>query len=425
MVDKPDSVFDKLDRQEGKIDDISEKLEGISIKDLYALAKRTFDYGDYETAQKYYNHISLLNPLDWEAPLWASLCNYKGYHDMFFWSKLPEKSEKIIVSTIKYINSLDLDQSKKESELSRCLEILREFIDGTRDHYYRYKDRYDDIDNNFAFVLQEWILNIFNQTKDVDLECMSSFRSFLADECLDVINLVQLVSSEINRDMFEHFKSIATKHTEIDYDALMNHQEELNIEITKSGSKLTPEEKNTILLNGKMFFEFSDKVIAKRASRKNAIYGTIIVLTSLVGAIFSFIHSPYLAFAFLLSFITGIIFIIKSMLEKDRVNCSSFLANKRKKCRLSSTNAVVREDAFSFMLMFFVISMVVSFLSAVMVSVMLFTSAKEMETYYKTIFCVCSVIGSLAQYINVLTNNIGYYDGEYRYLYKGKFYTLE
>ena len=100
MENKPQNVFEKLDKQGEQIDDISQRLEGISINDLYALAKRTWDYGDFQTAQKYYNHISLLKPLDWEAPLYASLCNFKGYHDMFFWTKVPEQTEKIIISTL-------------------------------------------------------------------------------------------------------------------------------------------------------------------------------------------------------------------------------------------------------------------------------------------------------------------------------------
>lgn len=43
MENKPQNVFEKLDKQGEQIDDISSKLEGISINDLYALAKRTWD----------------------------------------------------------------------------------------------------------------------------------------------------------------------------------------------------------------------------------------------------------------------------------------------------------------------------------------------------------------------------------------------
>ena len=109
MENKSQSVFEKLDNQDKKIEEISSRLEGISINDLYALAKRTWEYGDFQTAQKYYNHISFLRPLDWEAPLYASLCNFHGFHEMFFWVKVPEQIEKIIVSTIEYINNLDYE----------------------------------------------------------------------------------------------------------------------------------------------------------------------------------------------------------------------------------------------------------------------------------------------------------------------------
>ena len=36
MENKPQNVFEKLDKQGEQIDDISSKLEGISINDLYA-----------------------------------------------------------------------------------------------------------------------------------------------------------------------------------------------------------------------------------------------------------------------------------------------------------------------------------------------------------------------------------------------------
>ena len=160
MENKPQNVFEKLDKQGEQIEDISQRLEGISINDLYALAKRTWDYGDFQTAQKYYNHISLLKPLDWEAPLYASLCNFKGYHDMFFWTKVPEQTEKIIISTIRYINSLELDSDKKESEMSKCIEIIEDNMLKTKDHYFKYKKEYDDTDSDYIYVLEEYFLNV-------------------------------------------------------------------------------------------------------------------------------------------------------------------------------------------------------------------------------------------------------------------------
>ena len=47
------NLFEKLNKQSETIDQVAEKLDGVSITDLYALAKRTWDYRDYEMAQKY------------------------------------------------------------------------------------------------------------------------------------------------------------------------------------------------------------------------------------------------------------------------------------------------------------------------------------------------------------------------------------
>lgn len=61
MENMPQNLFEKLDKKGEQIEDISQRLEGISTNDLYVLAKRIWDYDNFQTAQKYYNHISLLN----------------------------------------------------------------------------------------------------------------------------------------------------------------------------------------------------------------------------------------------------------------------------------------------------------------------------------------------------------------------------
>ena len=65
MENNPQNVFEKLDKQGEQIEDISQRLEGISINDLYALAKRTWDCGDFQNAQKYYNNISKIGLIQW------------------------------------------------------------------------------------------------------------------------------------------------------------------------------------------------------------------------------------------------------------------------------------------------------------------------------------------------------------------------
>ena len=88
----PENLFEKVDRQSEKIDLVAGKLEGVSIEELYALAKRTWDYNDYDMAQKYYNHISLLQPLDWKAPYCASLCGCMGPLQVVLWDRRPKSA---------------------------------------------------------------------------------------------------------------------------------------------------------------------------------------------------------------------------------------------------------------------------------------------------------------------------------------------
>ena len=61
MENKPQTVFEKIDKQDEKLDDIALKLDGMNVDDLYALAKRTWNYGDFETAKKYYTYIVIDN----------------------------------------------------------------------------------------------------------------------------------------------------------------------------------------------------------------------------------------------------------------------------------------------------------------------------------------------------------------------------
>ena len=42
MENKPQNVFEKLDKQSEQIDDIASKLEDVNTNDLYALAKRAW-----------------------------------------------------------------------------------------------------------------------------------------------------------------------------------------------------------------------------------------------------------------------------------------------------------------------------------------------------------------------------------------------
>ena len=39
-----DNIFEKIDKQSQTLSEVADKLDGISVEDLYALAKRTWDH---------------------------------------------------------------------------------------------------------------------------------------------------------------------------------------------------------------------------------------------------------------------------------------------------------------------------------------------------------------------------------------------
>ena len=428
MPEENKSVFSKLDEQSEKIDDISKKLEGISIDDLYALAKRTWDYGDFQTAQKYYNHISLLRPLDWEAPLYASLCNFKGYHNMYFWVKVPEQIKPIIVSTIKYIYGLDLPLDKKEKEMSRCVEILEEYIDRTNKNYFEYTNEYNSADGNYVYKLQEWYCDVIDEVNNFKLDSITSFISFLACCCLELVSFSKVVTTKIDEAKFNYLKSTSNKTWDVDYKKIIERQKNFVVKALNPNDELTAHEKQIIQLKGKIYYEAYDKVVFRRACNKNLIFGIILVISSIVGAIISLISAPLSALIFVLPFISGIFYIIRSFLERNKINCSSIISMHRRRNRLTSNNTVVMEGAFNYMLFFNAISMILSVFGGLLVWVFMFLGNKDIPAINTIIFTICLVLSSLAQYINLLVNNIRHhssYDGKYKYLYKGKFYFFK
>ena len=119
-----DNLFDKIDQQGETIDQVADKLKDVSVDDLYALAKRTWDFKDYEMAQKYYNHIALLRPLEWEAPLYASLCGILVPAPVFEWEHRPTYLVRYATSTIDYIQNTAMEADKKGAATLKALDII-------------------------------------------------------------------------------------------------------------------------------------------------------------------------------------------------------------------------------------------------------------------------------------------------------------
>lgn len=422
MENKPQNVFEKLDKQGEQIEDISQRLECISINDLYALAKRTWDYGDYQTAQKYYNHISLLKPLDWEAPLYASLCNFKGYHDMFFWTKVPEQVEKIIVSTIKYINNLELDSDKKEIEMSKCIEIIKTEMLRTKDQYFKYKKEYDDTDSDYIYVLEEYFINVYNEIKDIELKAIKVFNMSLVENCLNLIESTKKISSKISKDVYEELIGVSSKSFSIDFDKIV----EKNKTAAKPKNDLSFEEIKEIKINGQMYFKYNDKVISKRINKSNLILGALIAMVSVAGVIVSILGKWYWLFSFIFPLIFGVLLVVKAFVQKDKIKCSSLLNAHREKNRLTSDGNVVSEKRFSIMGIFAFLMNQLTIWVGIMIAIFAL-SANDGNVYALPLLiavvadCILSCVG----YIKTSGEYHSILDGKYSYYYNGKYYKLD
>lgn len=420
MENKPQNVFEKLDKQGEQIEDISQRLEGISINDLYALAKRTWDYGDFQTAQKYYNHISLLKPLDWEAPLYASLCNFKGYHDMFFWTKVPEQTEKIIISTIRYINSLELDSDKKESEMSKCIEIIEDNMLKTKDHYFKYKKEYDDTDSDYIYVLEEYFLNVYNEIKNVELKAIKVFNISLVENCLSLIESTKKISSKISKDVYEELIGASSKSFSIDFDKIV----EENKAAAKPKNDLSLEEIKEIKLKGKMYFEYNDKVISKRINKSNLIFGTLIAMVSTAGVVVSILGKWYWLFPFIFPLIFGVLLVVKAFVQKDKIKCSSLLNAHREKNRLTSDGNVVSEKRFSIMGILFLMNQLTIWVGIMIAIFALFANDGNVYALPLLIVVIADCILSYVGY-KPSREYHSRLDGKYSYYYNGKYYKFD
>ena len=416
MENKPNSVFEKLDNQAEKIEDISAKLEGISIEDLYALAKRTWDYEDYQTAQKYYNHISLLRPLDWEAPLYASLCNFMGSHEVNFWEYGLDQVTKVLVSTINYINGLSISHDEKNSEMSRCLEIIKDYMITSKKMYFKNKEIFNNYIPDFVSKLESYFLSIYNKTLAIELDPFTPFRVFISNECLDLIQVTNVISSDITKEEYQKLAENADKDFSIDYDAIMNSQIE-------SSRTMSIEEKKEIMLKGKKIFEYKDKVITKRIFKRNLIFGMIFVVLSTIGLVISFLSKWYWLLTFIFSLAYGLLLVIKAFKEKNSIVCSSLLCSNRTKNRLTSDGNIVEERKFNFLFFITLLGMVITPL----ISLFMVIIALDKHYYLSGLFTILVAINVLFSYVSLRIPNAHFskLNGTISYYYKGKYYKLD
>ena len=175
-----DNIFGKIDNQNELINQVAEKLNGISIKDLYALARRTWQYQDYEMAQKYYNHISLLNPMDWEAPFCASLCGEMGRDIVSEWEHKPSTVFGYYKSTVYYLLGIDLADKEKVDAITNASRIFMDVLKRYEDVYTKPENtsQLDKYAPTFKSEIQNTYVNMIQLLSEIPI---ASFDEIIAD----------------------------------------------------------------------------------------------------------------------------------------------------------------------------------------------------------------------------------------------------
>ena len=273
-----ENLFEKLNKQSETIDQVAEKLDGVSITDLYALAKRTWDYRDYEMAQKYYNHISLLSPLEWEAPFRASLCGCLGVEEVSLWDRRPKTIVEYYQSIIKYTHSRDLSQEQKIQAFIQATEII---VDVIREYIriYLIPDNRESFDAHapaFKRNIQKSFVAILKTIDEYAYEEALQIKESICKELAEFIELHCQgdKSITISKEDFEIF--VYPYNNRIEYTE--NIYEEINAENEKE-----------IKLKGKCYLVYKDKVVERRYRRKNVVFGSLLIVASIV-AVHHFLH---------------------------------------------------------------------------------------------------------------------------------------
>lgn len=410
---KTNNVFGKLDEQGQKIDDISSKLEGVSIQDLYALAQRTWKSGDYITAQKYYNHISLLKPLEWKAPLYASLCNFHGYHDMVFWCNATPQLTDVYIGTIEFLISRDLPQSEKDKELIECFGIIKKELKGTKEHYFKYQNDYDNVNGEYVCVLEDSFFELYEYICKNNVKNLDDFGKFITSEFIEIARITGKLTSKVTEERFNHILDLAGESHDLNYESL--------IKSAKPEKAMSLQERQKIALEGKLYFEYTDKVISKRLFRRNLILGSIISIFAIGGIITSLYGSLLWIIPLSVMLFLGLTIIVKSFLEREKVSCASILSSNRKRTRLSSNGAIVIENSFPFYNLVAYILGYASGFSLLMFAVFSLTD-KNMPKNICIMFACFSAVCVIALFLFIILRALNSANKKYFYLYNGKKY---
>ena len=405
------NLFEKLNKQSETIDQVAEKLDGVSIMDLYALAKRTWDYRDYEMAQKYYNHISLLSPLEWEAPFRAYLCGCLGVELVSLWDRRPKTIVEYYQSTIKYIHSRDLSQEQKIQAFIQATEII---VDVIREYIriYLIPDNRESFDAHapaFKRNIQKAFVAILKTIDEYAYEEALQIKESICKELAEFIELHCQgdKSIAISKEDFEIF--VYPYNNRIEYTE--NIFEEINAENEKE-----------IKLKGKCYLVYKDGVIEKRYRKKNIILGTLLLLSSVVS--FFFNYDKHLVFALIptcIALFMSVIMFVRGFGRKKGILQNSWMNINRWDYRLTSNGNVIHEEKISPMKIFAWIALYGGLFYAVFAGIFAWGKSHDLhESILLTICYIIEIVGVI-MFFGLRENK---YDCNQRIEYQGKTYLF-
>ena len=406
-----ENLFEKLNKHSETIDQVAEKLDGVSIIDLYALAKRTWDYRDYEMAQKYYNHISLLSPLEWEAPFRASLCGCLGVEKFSLWDRRPKIVIEYYQSTIKYIHSRDLSQKQKIQAFIQATEIIIEVLREYIKIYLKSDNRetFDSCAPAFKRNIQKAFVAILKTIDEYAYEEALQIKESICKELAEFIELHCQgdKSIAISKEDFEIF--VSPYNNRIEYTE--NIFEEINAENEKE-----------IKLKGKCYLVYKDGVIEKRHRKKNIIFGTLLLLSSVVS--FFFNYDKHLVFALIptcIALFMSVIMFVRGFGRKKGILQNSWMNINRWDYRLTSNGNIIHEEKISPMKIFAWIALYGGIFYAIFAGMSAWSKSYDLHESILLTICYLIEIVSVIMFFGFREDK---YDCNQRIEYQGKTYLF-
>lgn len=170
-VKKRDSVYDLLQQQGEGINSLSTKFSDMDVDSLYKAAKQHWDSKNFKVAERFYEHICLLRPLDWKAPFYAGLCKNKGSYTVNeYVANVFPRTQQTFYAAINQIKNLEDAQSQTEAvaevfglAVEYCDQSVKNYVEGIRKPNEESKFQPFENEIPFIFDVQSFIGGVMRE----------------------------------------------------------------------------------------------------------------------------------------------------------------------------------------------------------------------------------------------------------------------